>query len=202
MSAFGSKGARQAQMPKISERASAASRDYQGVKQVDLFSGVGASSGLNQKSDTELHSSAPVQPGQPRLDQGAPRRIEELQAEHISIQNERNPHNQSFNQSNRSGKVKLSELFKETRSEANHEQPEMDSSENDEIVDSNQMKVDFERRLEKKKPSLLEELDSISSSRQSLRRQQAAAESEEQDYPGFGEPESSSARQWQREEAA
>jgi len=53
------------------------------------------------------------------------------------------------------------------------------------------MKVDFERRLEnnvmfKKKPSLLEELDSISSSRQSLRNQQAAAESEEQDYPGFG----------------
>ena len=64
------------------------------------------------------------------------------------------------------------------------------------------MRVNFERRMEKKKPSLLEELDSISSSRQSIRRQQAAAESEEQDYPGYGEPASSSGRQWQREEAA
>jgi hypothetical protein len=60
MSAFGGKGARQARMPKISERASAASKDYQGVKQVDLFSGVGEGSGLNQRSDAELHSSAPL----------------------------------------------------------------------------------------------------------------------------------------------
>jgi hypothetical protein len=57
-------------------------------------------------------------------------------------------------------------------------------------------------KVSSKKPSLLEELDSISSSRQSLRRQQAAAEVDEQDYPGFSEPASSSARQWQREEAA
>jgi len=52
-------------MPKISERVSAASRDYQGVKQVDLFSGVGGgieggSSGLNQRSEMELHSSTPL----------------------------------------------------------------------------------------------------------------------------------------------
>ena len=60
MSAWGSKGATQARMPKISERVSAASRDYQGGQQVDLFSGVGESSGLNQRSDTGILSTAPL----------------------------------------------------------------------------------------------------------------------------------------------
>lgn len=61
MSAFGSKGTRQGKMPKISERASAASKDYQGVKQVDLFSGADGSSGLpahtNHRSETGIHNS-------------------------------------------------------------------------------------------------------------------------------------------------